>query len=139
MPTKKKAARRKPAARTAADRLRDTWAATLAGLSSAEAEVETQIRELLKQNKISAKDARAALHGLRARIEKERKRALKQLEARLKSFQTRIRKERRNVSRMVEEGVQSTLAALNIPSRKEVADLTAKVDQLSRKIDRIRR
>jgi polyhydroxyalkanoate synthesis regulator phasin len=135
----KKSAKGKAVPRSAGARLRETWAATLATLTSAEAEVEKQIRTLLKNNNINAKDARAALRDLRTRIDRERRKALKQLDARLQVLQTRIRKERKNVSRMVEDGVQSTLAALNIPSRKEVADLTAKVQELSRKIDRVRR
>lgn len=136
---RKKTAKRKVASSTAGARLRETWSATLATLASAEAEVEKQIRTLLKNNNISAKDARSALKDLRTRIDRERRKGLKQLDSRLQGLQTRIRKERKNVSRMVEEGVQSALAALNIPSRKEVADLTAKVEQLSRKIDTVRR
>jgi len=136
---RKVVAKRKVAAKTAGARIRDTWAATLATLASAEAEVENQIRVLLKNNKISAKDARAALRDLRSRIDRERKKALKQLDARLKGLQARIRKERKTVTKMVEDGVQSALAALNIPSRQEVTDLTGKVEQLSRKIDSIRR
>jgi polyhydroxyalkanoate synthesis regulator phasin len=135
----RKSAKGKAVPRSAGARLRETWAATLATLTSAEAEVERQIRTLLKNNNINAKDARTALRDLRTRIDRERRKALKQLDARLQVLQTRIRKERKNVSRMVEDGVQSTLAALNIPSRKEVADLTAKVQELSRKIDRVRR
>lgn len=136
---KRKVAARKVAPKTAGARIRDTWAATLATLASAEAEVEKQIRMLLKNNKISAKDARAALRDLRSRIDRERKKALKQLDVRLKGLQSRIRKERKTVSKMIEDGVQSALAALNIPSRQEVTDLTGKVEQLSRKIDSIRR
>ena len=139
MATKRRTAKRKPAAKTAGARLRDTWAATLATLASAESEVEKQIRTLLKNNNISAKDARTALKDLRSRIDRERRKALKQLDGRLKGLQSRIRKERKNVARMVEDGVQSALAALNIPSRQEVADLTGKVEQLSRKIDQVRR
>ena len=137
--TKKRTARKQAAGRTAGDRLRDTWAATLATLASAEAEVEKQIRVLLKNNNISSKDARSALRDLRTRIDRERRKALRQLDTRLSGLQSRIRKERKTVSRMVEEGVQNTLAALNIPSRREVNDLTAKVEQLSRKLDSARR
>jgi len=136
---KKRTARKRVAPKTTSDRIRDTWAATLATLASAEAEVEKQIRVLLKNNNISAKDARSALRDLRSRIDRERKKALRQLDTRLRGLQSRIRKERTTVAKMVEDGVQTTLAALNIPSRREVNDLTAKVAQLSRKIDSIRR
>jgi polyhydroxyalkanoate synthesis regulator phasin len=115
MATRKKSAKRKAAAKTAADRIRETW------------------------DRINSKETRARLESLRARVERERKKAVRQLEGRLKELQSRIGKERRNVARMVEDGVQSALAALNIPSRQEVADLTAKVEQLSKKIDKVRR
>jgi hypothetical protein len=35
--------------------------------------------------------------------------------------------------------VKRTLAALNIPSRREIQDLTHRVEELSRRIDRFRR
>jgi len=39
----------------------------------------------------------------------------------------------------VDDAVRRTLAALNIPSRNEVQELTRRVEELSRKIDRFRR
>ena len=54
-------------------------------------------------------------------------------------LQTRARKERRALARMVDDAVQRTLAALNIPSRQEVHQLTRRVEELSRKVDRFRR
>jgi len=136
---RKPSARAKAARRTAGDRIRDTWAATLSALTSAEAELEKQIRTLMKRNNISGKDAKAALDELRARADRERKKALGQLEGSLKKLKGRIGKERKSIARLVEDGIQSALAALNIPSRQEVADLTSKVEQLSRKIDSVRR
>jgi polyhydroxyalkanoate synthesis regulator phasin len=44
-----------------------------------------------------------------------------------------------DVTGVVENAVQATLARLNIPSRGEIQALTRKVDELSRKIDRLRR
>ena len=73
------------------------------------------------------------------RIDKQRKKGIKQLEARMKTLQARVKKERHHVAKLAAEGVQSALAALNIPSRREVSELTRKVDELSKKIDRLRR
>jgi polyhydroxyalkanoate synthesis regulator phasin len=39
----------------------------------------------------------------------------------------------------VDGAVRRTLAALNIPSRHEVHELTRRVEELSRRIDRFRR
>jgi polyhydroxyalkanoate synthesis regulator phasin len=64
---------------------------------------------------------------------------VKQFEARLALLQARARKERRAFTRAVEDAVQRTLAALNIPSRREVHELTRRIEELSRRIDRFRR
>lgn len=114
--------------------LREAWDNTLQGLTRAEAEIEKQVRALLKKNKINVDDAAEMLKKLRSSAEKERTRGMKELEARLKLLQARVKKEGVNVAKMAEEAVQSALAALNIPSRREVAELTRKVEQLSRRL-----
>ncbi len=43
------------------------------------------------------------------------------------------------MGRYADEAVQGALAALNIPSRREVHELTRRVEELSRKIDGFRR
>jgi polyhydroxyalkanoate synthesis regulator phasin len=148
MATKRKTAARrmvarKPVRRTApagaVARLRDTWSATLQTLTEAEADLEKQIRLLLKRNKISSKDAATMVGDLRALVNRERRKALKQLETKLKEVQGRVRKERRAAAKMIDEAVESALAAFNLPSRHEVAELTRKVDELSRKIDSFKR
>jgi hypothetical protein len=75
----------------------------------------------------------------RDRAERERRRAMKRLEAEMLKLQSRAKKERRAMGRMVDETVQGALAALNIPSRHEVHELTRRVEELSRKIDGFRR
>ncbi len=145
--TRKKTTRRKAAAprrsmrthRSTTDRLKDTWYATLSALTSAEENIEKQVRVLLKRNKISTKDASAMLKDLRTLIDRERKKGLRDLESRLSRLQGRLRKERKALARMVNEAVEGTLASFNIPSRHEVAELTRKVDHLSRKIDAFKR
>lgn len=119
--------------------LRTTWNNTVDTLTSAEQQVEKQVKGLLKKNTLNVGEAADRLKHLQARVEKERKKGLKQFEARFKSLQARAKKERHNVAKLASEAVQSTLAALNIPSRHEVAELTRKVDELSRRIDRLRK
>jgi polyhydroxyalkanoate synthesis regulator phasin len=141
----RKASHPKRVARTARDpktartRLRDTWYATLGALTSAEENLEKQIRRLLKRNKITTTDASIMLKDIGALIGRERRKALHDLDARMKVLQARVRKERKVVSRTVNDAVQAALAAVNIPSRHEVHELTRKVDELSRKIDRFKR
>jgi poly(hydroxyalkanoate) granule-associated protein len=126
-------------ARTAGDRLKETWDSTLSALTAAEQEVEKQIRTLLERNKIGTQDAAAALKDLRTRFDKERKKAAKELEGRLGELQSRIDKERKNLGRRLDDAVHGTLVTLNIPSRKEISELTRKVEELSRKIDGFRK
>lgn len=84
-------------------------------------------------------DTAVALHKLGARVERESKKAMKDLSARARTFQTRMEAERKGLKRAVDETVKGTLAAFNIPSRAEIADLTRKVAELSRKIDSLKR
>jgi hypothetical protein len=142
MPAKKKPARRPTAAaqaRRARSRIQKTWNNTQAALSSAEATVEKRVKALVKRSGVDTRQAAATFGAWRTRLERERKKALKQVEGRLAILQTRARKERRALTRTVDQTVQRTLAALNIPSRHEVQELTQRVEDLARKIDRFRR
>jgi polyhydroxyalkanoate synthesis regulator phasin len=131
---------RKPVGRYgAADRLRKTWATTVEAITSAESDLEKQVKSLLKRNKISTKDASAMFKDLSALVGRERKKALREFEHRLGAIQTRAVKQRKVVGRAVDEALQSALASFNIPTRQEVHELTRKVDELSRKIDRFKR
>jgi polyhydroxyalkanoate synthesis regulator phasin len=76
---------------------------------------------------------------LRSRLQIERKKRMKQFDAGMKQFQSRFKKERKVVGRRLDDAMLATLAALNIPSRREVSELTGKVETLSRKIDSFRR
>jgi polyhydroxyalkanoate synthesis regulator phasin len=137
MPTKKKTATRN--VRGTGEVLREAWGTTQRALVSAEAQMEKQVKALLKKNEIGPREAKEALRKLGARLEKGRRKALKQVEARLSTLQARIHKERLVAGRMVDDAVKAALATFNVPSRKEVAELTRKVDELSRKIDGLKR
>ena len=142
MPAKRKPARRPPVAtqaRRARTRIEKTWKETRAALSSAEATVEKRVKGLAKRSGVDTRQAVATLQAWGKRLERERRKALKQVEGRLAVLQTRARKEQRSLTRTVDAAVQRTLAALNIPSRQEVHELTRRVEDLSRKVDRFRR
>jgi hypothetical protein len=123
----------------AATRLTKTWDDTREALGSAEATVEKRVRALVKKSGLDTRKAADTLMTWRGRVERERRRAMKRLEAEVSSLQSRAKKERRAMGRMVDEAVQGALAALNIPSRHEVHELTRRVEELSRKIDGFRR
>jgi polyhydroxyalkanoate synthesis regulator phasin len=122
-----------------ADVVKGTWAATLEALGSAEAEVEKQIRGLLRRNRISLPDAKRVLQQLGNRVDRERKRAARDIEGGLREVQKKVEQERSNLRRIANDAVQSALATFNIPNRREVTDLTRKVQELSRKIDALGR
>ena len=119
--------------------LRGGWQAALNRLAAAEQEAERQVRRLIKRNRLDAADAKELLATLGSRVARERRRLRADLAARLKGFEARVKKERRALGQIVDETVRGTLAALNIPSRREVAELTRRVEELTRKIDAFRR
>jgi hypothetical protein len=143
MAAKKKSVRRGRAPQTtvqgAAKRLARTWDETKDALGSAEARLEKQLKGLLKRSGVDPRKAMETVESWRGRAEKERRKAVKQVEARLVGLQSRAKKERRVIARLVDETVQGALAALNIPSRLEVHELTKRVEELSKKVDGIRR
>ncbi len=134
--SRKKAA---PAPHGAAEALRSAWAQTQKALATAQAAAEKQVKAALKRNKIGGREAAEVLQDLGSRFEKERRKAQKRVETQLSSLRSRVRKEGKAAGRRVGEAVEQALAALNIPSRREVADLTRKVGELSRKIDALKR
>ncbi len=86
------------------------------------------------RSNLSHVDARKAIASIGRAVIAERRSALKRIDAGLTLIQERVEKERKTVSRVAEETARRTLAALNIPSRREIATLTRKVDELSRRI-----
>jgi len=142
MTTKRRRTRRaKPATPppSAQQVLREGWKGALDALGRAEAEVESRVKQLLRNNRINVEDAAELLREFRKGVEKERGRGMRELEERLGELRQRLGREGRNVAKAVDEAVQSGMAALNIPSRREVALLTKKVDELSRRIASLRR
>jgi polyhydroxyalkanoate synthesis regulator phasin len=136
-------ARRRPRpvsrARRAKSGLERTWRDTRAALSSAQGKVEKRVHDLVRRSGVDPRQARKALEAWRQRIDRQGRRAMRQFEGRLAVLQTRARKESRMVGRAVDDAVKRTLAALNMPSRQEIQDLTHRVEELSHKIDRVRR
>jgi len=113
---KRSARRAARTARTTGVMMRETWGAAVTALTAAEEEMARQVGRMLRRNKITPRDAGAAITSLRARLERER----------------------RSLGRTLDAAVHGALARINVPSRQEVAELTRKVDELSRRIERLR-
>lgn len=127
--------RTKPAgSRSAGAILREAWEAALKQLQHAEAELQKQVRAIVDGDGPAA-DAAQRLRDLGDRLEKQRRRLAREIDSRMGDFQERVKKEGAGVSHAVEHAVRKGLAALNIPSRHEISELTRKVDALTRKID----
>jgi hypothetical protein len=127
--------RRRKAAPGTGDPLHDAWASALDALHSAQDEVEKQLQAFRKKQRIAGKDAASVMRSLKERFAQERSKVVAELETEMTGLQARLSKERKVLSKTVGDAVRGTLAAFNVPSRKEVVELTRKVDQLSRKID----
>jgi polyhydroxyalkanoate synthesis regulator phasin len=134
MAARKKSARKATSARSkvAPSRLES---ATRTAKNAARSAVHTAEGALhhLRSN-LSHVDARKAIASIGRAVIAERRSALKRIDTGLTLIQERVEKERKTVSRVAEATVRRTLAALNIPSRREIATLTRKVDELSRRI-----
>lgn len=131
--------RRTAPARKTAKGLAITWEGTREAFGSAENAVQRRMRTIVKEGSARTQQATGALTELRSRIERERRKAMRQLQQQFDMLQSRARRERKVLARAVDETVQGTLAALNIPSRQEIQELTRRVEELSRKIDGFRR
>lgn len=119
--------------------VRELWNAAVEAFNDAEKEAEHQINALLKSGRLTATEARDTFESFSKRMVKERKKVMRDLEHRIESLQDRIEKERKSIGKTVDETVRGALAAFNIPSRREVSELTRKVEELSAKIDGFRR
>jgi poly(hydroxyalkanoate) granule-associated protein len=97
--------------------MKEAWSAAVTALGAAEEETARQLRRLLRRNRITAEDAASAIAGLRVRLERERK----------------------SLGRTFDSAVHGALATINVPSRQEVAELTRKVEELSSRIEGLRR
>jgi len=134
-----RAAKGRVSARKAPKRLAITWEGTREAFGDAEHAVQRRVRSIVKQGSARTLQAAETLTEWRKRLDKERRKAMKQLHQQLGQIQGRARRERKVLARAVDETVQSTLAALNIPSRHEIQELTRRVEELSHRIDGFRR
>ncbi len=143
MPAKRRTARRsdvgRKRVRAAAKALAGTWNEAREALGTAEQAVRRRVRALAREGGNRSQQAGELLTTWRRRLERERRKALKQAEQGFATLQTRARRERKVLFRAVEDRLQGAMAALNIPSRQEVHDLSRRVEQLSRQIDGFRR
>ena len=139
MATRKKAPRRGAARPSRANRLERTWTDTRSALRSAEARVGRKVAELVEQSGLPTHELQQRAEAWRVRLGQEGRKARKRALAGLAELQKRARRDGRSLSRGVDDAVARALAALNIPTRQEVQELSRQVARLSARVDRLRR
>lgn len=136
MATRKKARR---SAGTRSARLERTWTDTRRALRSAEKRVSRKVAELVQHSGLPTRKVVKRAEAWRARLGQQGRKARKQALARLAELQQRARRDGRALGRSVDDAVARALAALNIPTRQEVQELSRRVEGLSARVDRLRR
>jgi poly(hydroxyalkanoate) granule associated protein phasin len=116
--------------------LRKRWQAALAALDERQRELQRQLGAL-RRGRLNPGSLSEGLQAVRLRLDRERRKATHDLEKTLSALQARFREQRSLFADRMEETLRRTLAAFDVPSRQEVTILIRRVEQLSRKIDRL--
>lgn len=100
---------------------------------------EARVKALIESSKPAIERAQAMVSATGKNISKQSKALRKDIAHRVADLGTRVDKERKSLGRKVEGAVKTTLASLNIPTRSEINLLARRVEELSRKIDGLKR
>lgn len=112
---------------------------TLETLKEAPKVAEARVKALIESGKPAFERAQAMVSETGKNLSKQSKAIRKDLAHRVEVIGTRVEKERKSLGRSLEGAVKTTLASLNIPTRSEINLLAKRVEELSRKIDSLKR
>ena len=112
---------------------------TLETLKGAPKVAEARVKALIESGKPAFERAQAMVNETSKNLSKQSKALRKDLAHRVADIGTRVEKERKSLGRSLEGAVKTTLASLNIPTRSEINLLAKRVEELSRKIDSLKR
>lgn len=98
-----------------------------------------RVEALIESGKPALERAQAFATETGKNLSKQTKAIRKDLVHRVSDLGVRVEKERKSLGRKVEGAVKTTLASLNIPTRSEINLLARRVEELSRKIDSLKR
>jgi poly(hydroxyalkanoate) granule-associated protein len=93
----------------------------------------------MEQSGLPPREVMQRAEAWRARLGREGRKARKLALVRLTELQQRARRDGRALGRSVDDAVARALAALNIPTRHEVQELSRRVERLTARVDRLRR
>lgn len=100
---------------------------------------EARVKALIESGKPALERAQAFATETGKNFSKQTKALRKDIAHRVSDLGVRVEKERKSLGRKVEGAVKTTLASLNIPTRSEINLLARRVEELSRKIDSLKR
>ena len=119
--------------------LKSAWKETRRALKSAEATVGRRVAALVRRSGLKPRDVMRQAEAWRVRLDKESKRARQRVAAGLVELKQRTHRDRRMLAHAVDQAVARALAALNIPSRHELQQLSRRVEQLTARVGGVRR
>lgn len=139
MAAKKRSVRKQAVRAARAGRLEKTWDDTRRALRSAEATVGKRVAALAQRSGLEPREVMRQAEQWRSRLDREGRKARKRVSAQLGELRQRASRDRRALTRAVDGGVARALAALNIPTRREVQQLQRRVEELKARVERLRR
>src|SRR5262245_60547276 len=105
---------------TLVEGLRKLLLASVGAVALTRDEVESFVNKLVERGELAQKDA---------------EKLLKEMQARVRESRPQVQK----VGERVEQGVEDFLNRLNIPSKHDIDELSAKIAQLSARVDELRK
>jgi poly(hydroxyalkanoate) granule-associated protein len=108
------------ASSTLVEGLRKLLLASLGAVAMTRDEVEAFVNKLVERGELAQKDGEKLVKELRSRVRESRPQVQK-------------------VGERVEQGVEEFLNRLNIPSKHDIDELSAKIAQLSARVDELRK
>lgn len=99
----------------------------------------TRVQAMIESGRPALERAQAFASETGRNLSKQSQAIRKDIALRVSDIGTRVEKERKSLGRSAEGAVKATLASLNIPTRSEINLLARRVEELSRKIDGLKR
>ncbi len=138
MASKKRVFRSKSTRTQQLSYLESAWNDTRRALRSAETTVGRRVAALVDESGVPARKVLKRVTAWSARLDREGRKASQRVEARFAALEQSVQRERRTLARGVDGAITRTLAALNIPTRHDVQQLSRRVEQLSRRVEALR-
>ncbi len=108
-------------------------------LKNAPGIAEARVKSLIESGKPAFERAQALATETGRNLSKQTSALRKDIAHRVSDLSVRLDHERKNLGKKVDGAVKTTLASLNIPTRSEINLLARRVEELSRKIDSLKR